>query len=99
MTTNARNTLTAAALGLASFTVTSALVSGLFATPTVVGFALLAVYGMGEIALLSYAAPRSRPTRLVKPARSVSVFRVRRVPALVEYPVFARRPVARSIAA
>lgn len=54
-----------AGLGLAAFTVISAFAGGFNGTSTVVAFSLLAVYGIFEIALLSYAAPRyeARPLR------------------------------------
>ena len=98
MTTNTRTTLSATALGLVSFTATSAVLAGLFATPTVLGFALLAVYGVYEIAVLSYALPK--PTTSARPAPApVAVIRTtRRVPALIEFPV-ASRTACRSFAA
>lgn len=98
MTTNIRTTLSSAtALGLVSFTATSALISGLFATTTVVGFALLAVYGVFEIALLSYAAPKLTAARPA-PAPAAVVRTTRRVPALIEFPVTSRT-ACRSLAA
>lgn len=98
MNMHARTALSATALGLASFTATSAVVSGLFAAPTVVGFSLLAVYGLVEIALLSYAMPRKAPSRPSAPA-PVRLGVVRRVPALIEYPVIRRREACRACAA
>ena len=59
MTSNIRSTLSAATFfGLVSFVLSSAFFSGLFAIPTVVGFSLLAAYGVVAIAELSYAGPR-----------------------------------------
>lgn len=100
MTSSIRHTFSAAtALGLVSFITSSAVFSGLFATPTIVAFSLLAAYGVLEIAMLSYATPHERALR---PA-AVAIARVRtvrRVPAVIEYPVF-RRPanVCRVLAA
>ncbi len=98
MTTHARTALSATALGLASFTATSSIASGLFATPTMLGLALLAVYGMLEITLLSYAMPRKAATRSPAPA-AVRLNIVRRVPALIEYPVIRGRETCRACAA
>lgn len=100
MTSSIRSTLsTATALGLASFLASSAMFAGLFATPTLVAFSLLAAYGVLEIAILSYAMPRPRTARPAAPA-PVRRPTVRRVPAVIEYPVF-RRPslLRRAIAA
>ena len=99
MTTSTRTTLSAAtALGLVSFITSSTLFAGLFATPTLVAFSLLAVYGLLEIAILSYASPRVHASRAhaiaIAPARTV-----RRVPAVVEYPVITRPVVCRALAA
>jgi hypothetical protein len=59
MNTEIRSTLsTATALGLVSFVTTSAIVSSIAAPATVTGIGLLAVYGVIEIALASYAGPR-----------------------------------------
>jgi hypothetical protein len=98
MTTSIRHTTSAAtALGLVSFTASSALFSGLFATPTLVAFSLLAVYGLLEIAILSYATPHERALRPAS-AAIARIPTVRRVPAVIEYPVF-RRPAVRACAA
>jgi len=84
MTTSIRSTFAAAtALGLVSFVTSSAVFAGLFASPTLVGFSLLAVYGVAEIAALSYATPHVRTARRV----AAPVATRRRVPAVVEYPV------------
>lgn len=97
MTSKIRTALSATALGLASFTLTSAAVSGLLATSTIAGFSLLAAYGVFEIACLSYAAPRPLPVR-APVVRAAPVVIVRRVPAVIEYPVLAR-PACRACAA
>jgi len=99
MTSSIRTTLSAATgLGLVSFIASSTLFAGLFATPALVAFSLLAAYGLLEIAILSYATPRIRPTRAtaiaIVPARAV-----RRVPAVVEYLVRTRAVVCRTCAA
>jgi len=93
MTSSIRTTLSAAtALGLVSFIASSTLFSGLFATPTLVAFSLLAVYGLLEIAILSYATPHALTNRRVAVAVAMTpVPAVRRVPAVIEYPVL-RRP-------
>lgn len=98
MTSSLRHTLSAAtALGLVSFTTSSAVFAGLFATPTVVAFSLLAVYGVFEIAILSYATPRVAKARPVAvPVAPVPT--VRRVPAVIEYPEL-RRSAVRACAA
>lgn len=80
MNTNARHILSATGLGLLSFTVSSALISGAFAVPTLVGFALLAVYGTVEIASLSYASPLPRAARADSTPARVSA------PVLVAFP-------------
>ncbi len=99
MTTSTRTTLSAAtALGLVSFIASSTLFAGLFATPTLVAFSLLAVYGLVEIAILSYASPRVRPAR-ANPIAIVPARAVRRVPAVVEYPAITRPVVCRACAA
>ena len=99
MTSSIRTTLSAAtALGLVSFTATSALLSGPFATATLVGFAFLAVRGVLEIAILSYAAPRPLlPRPVAKTAVPVRV--TRRVPALIEFTAIRRTAACRPIAA
>jgi len=94
MNTNIRFTLSAStALGLVSFVVTSALVSSLAAPATLVGFGLLAVYGMVEIAIASYASPRStvshHPVRT--PARRVAA-----TGAVLAFPMVARPTLARA---
>lgn len=101
MTSSTRTTLSAAtALGLVSFTTSSAFFAGLFATPTLVAFSLLAVYGMLEIAILSYATPPVRAARPTVTAIAIAPARtIRRVPALIEYPVIARPAVCRACAA
>lgn len=80
--TTARFILSAASgLGLAAFTLISALILGPAARETLVGFSLLAIYGLLEIAILSYRTPRP----MVRPARA------RRAPArLAAQPVRVR---------
>lgn len=62
MKATARKLFSAATgLGLAAFTLISAFTAGFDGATTVVAFALLAIYGLIEIALVSYAAPRFEP--------------------------------------
>jgi hypothetical protein len=74
-------------LGLASLSVAFAFTIGVQAPATVLTFALLAIYGLAEIAIVSYA-PRRSVLDGVR-ARRVHVAAVRRtrvrIPALVEY--------------
>jgi hypothetical protein len=85
MTSTTRSTLSAATFfGLVSFVLSSAIFSGLFALPTMVGFSLLAAYGVLEIAVLSYAGPHFIEPRcdreaIAAPARPVS--------AVIAFPV------------
>jgi len=92
MNTNIRSAVsTSIALGLVSFTVTSALVSSVAAPATLVAFGLLAVYGMIEITLVSYEGPHfiapSEPAgaQLAAPSRTV-----------IQFPVTARQGLARA---
>jgi hypothetical protein len=83
MKTTARFLLSAAtALGLTAFMLFSAFTAGANASATVFAFALLAIWGMLEIAILSYATPRY----LVRPAT------VRRTPTVVSAPTYVRVP-------
>jgi hypothetical protein len=71
MKTTARFIISATTgLGLTAFTLFSAFAFGSASTATVLGFAFLAIYGLLEIAVLSYAAPRFevRPVRVTRPA-------------------------------
>ena len=87
MKTTFRSVLSATiALGLAAFTIFSALAAGLPASVTAAAFGLLAVYGLLEMMLLSYAV---RPAVVRSAARRTTAAQpvIVRVPALVEYPV------------
>jgi len=89
MKTTARFLLSAATgLGLAAFLVFSAFTAGANAPATVIAFALLAIYGMLEIAILSYATPRylTRPVTVRRTPTVVSAPHYMRVPAIVEMP-------------
>lgn len=95
MTSTLRSTLSASiALGLASFTLTASFVLGAADPATVLGFGLLAAYGVAEIALIAYREPRS----IVAP-RPVSTTRAqtRSTPgAILTFPVSARAQLARA---
>lgn len=85
MTSTTRTTLSAATFfGLVSFVLSSAFFAGLFAIPTVVGFSLLAAYGVVEIAVLSYSGPHFVALRAEREAVAVQA---RPAPALVAFPV------------
>jgi len=59
MKTSLRSLLSATAgLGLSAFTIVSAFTAGFEAGSTVIAFSLLVIYGLLEIAMVSYAAPR-----------------------------------------
>ena len=90
MNTTIRHSLSAAAgLRLLSFTITSAILAGLFSTAAVAGFALLAAYGVLEIALLSYATPTAvRPRAVAMPASTSAA------PVLVAFPLAHRTACA-----
>ncbi len=103
MNTTARSTLsTSTALGLASFTITSAFTAGAAAPATLLGFGLLAVYGLIEIVIVSYETPRfvtlSTPVAVrAETARTVAPARRHiRVPALIEYPMAKNTVLARA---
>ncbi len=90
MKTTARSIISAATgLGLAAFTIISAFTAGANASATVIAFALLAIFGMLEIAILSYSAPRfvKRSAGVRRAPALVSTRTYARVPALVEMPV------------
>ncbi len=71
MKTTARTVLSAAAgFGLAAFTLVSAFTAGINGSTTVIAFSLLAIYGLLEIAMLSYAAPRFEVRRVRADHRS-----------------------------
>lgn len=77
MKTTARTFLSSiTGLGLAVFTIASVLFAGLAAYTTVLGFSFLALFGMAEIAILSYRTPATvfggRPPRPA-PAHSANV--------------------------
>ena len=90
MKATARTILSATtALGLVAFTVISA-AAGAPATVPATGLGLLAVYGLVEMMIRSYAPRRyvARPAVRPVPAARITVARV---PALVEFPVVAPR--------
>ena len=60
MKTNSRSVVSAAAgVGLAAATIISAVATGIAAPATVISFGLLAIYGLLEIAVVSYAPRRA----------------------------------------
>lgn len=94
MNTNIRSTVsTSIALGLISFSVTSALVSSVAAPATLVAFGLLAVYGMIEIAIVSYEGPRFVAPA---PAGPMGTRQPALVGAVIQFPVTARQGLARA---
>ena len=92
MKTSLRSLLSAVTgLGLVAFTLISAFTAGADAAATFLAFSLLTVFGLVEIAILSYT-PRRYALRPIAPqplratvARPVRV----RVPALIEVPASA----------
>lgn len=91
MKTSARFILSSVTgLGLVACTVISAFTFGAAATSTVIAFSLLSVFGLVEIAVLSYTPRRFvvRPVVTVRPA-TVTRRNYVRVPALVEVPAAA----------
>lgn len=94
MNTNIRFTLsTSIALGLVSFAITSAIVAGVAAPATLAGFGLLAVYGMIEIAVVSYEAPRSV---VPLPAQTAWPRQTERMATVIEFPSGGREAFARA---
>jgi len=89
MKTTARSIISATTgLGLTAFTLFSAFAYGTPAPATVLGFAFLSIYGLLEIAVLSYASPRFelRPAS-VRPAPAMtSMPKLAGVSAIVEMP-------------
>jgi hypothetical protein len=89
MKTTARSLLSAVTgLGLATFMLISAFTFGANAPATVIAFSLLVIYGLLEIAILSYSTPRF-VTRRVATRRSPTLVGLpgySRVPALAENP-------------
>lgn len=92
MKTSFRSILSAVTgLGLAAFTFISAFTVGVDAPATVLAFSLLTVFGLVEIAILSYMPRRllARP-RALQPLRVTQARPIRvRVPALIEVPASA----------
>jgi hypothetical protein len=89
MKTTARFIISAATgLGLAAFFLVAAFAAGANAPVTVIAFALLAIYGLLEIAILSYSTPRfvTRPVAVRRTPTLVTARGFARVPAIVEMP-------------
>lgn len=94
MNTNIRSTLsTAAALGLVSFITTSVLVSSIAAPATVAALGFLAVHGVVEIAIASYAGPRLIRRSSTRPDAAVTKGRAG---AIIAFPAAAGQPLAQA---
>ena len=94
MNTNIRSTLsTSISLGLVSFAITSALVASVAAPATVISFGLLAVYGLIEIAIVSYQAPRHPCSQH---AATPSTHRSAHSGAIIRYPMGTCQGLARA---
>lgn len=95
MKTSAHSVIsTTTALGLATFSIASAFTAGAAAPTTIVAFGLLAIYGLIEIAILSYTEPRVIGSVVRTTPRATAARRLVRVPALVEYPAVKRPDLA-----
>lgn len=87
MNTSLRSLLSAATgFGLAGFTVFSASTAGILADTTVIAFSLLAIYGLLEIAMISYTAPRFVSRNARRAAATVTTPELARVSTLVTMP-------------
>lgn len=92
MKTTARSILSATtAFGLTAFALFSAFNSGTSASVTATAVGLLAIYGLLEMAILTYSPRRTLNLRRTPALRVVSENTTVRIPALVEYPACSTR--------
>lgn len=87
MNTRARSLLGSLGLTLAIFAVVSAFTLGAAAAPTLISFGLLAIYGLVELTVLSYASPGYIFLEREEPAATGEV---------IEYPATTRAPIDRA---
>jgi hypothetical protein len=85
MNTTVRFCLSIFALAAGAFTIAASVFAGPAASVTVFSFGVLAVYGLLEIALVSYVPASPVRVRKLPPVTTPAVARRARVSAVVEY--------------